>query len=74
MVTKTVTIRCPHCGGEEISKNGHNKIGKQVYRCNNPRCQHKSVIEEYTNKGWDPKVRKQVLKLIIDCTGIRAAG
>ena len=74
MVTKTVTIRCPHCESAKISKNGHNKRGKQVYRCNNPRCQHKSFIEEYTNKAWDPKVRKQVLKLTIDCTGTRATG
>ena len=74
MVTKTVSIRCPHCGSEQVSKNGHNKAGKQRYLCNNPECQHRSFVEEYTNRAWDPKVREQVLKLAIDCTGTRATG
>jgi sarcosine oxidase delta subunit len=25
------TVKCPHCGSENISKNGHNSSGKQVY-------------------------------------------
>ena len=74
MVKKTVTIRCPHCGSEQVSKNGHNKGGKQVYRCNNPECSHRYFVEEYTNKACDPKVREQVLKLCVDCTGTRATG
>ena len=74
MVVKTVSIKCPHCGSEQVSKNGHNKAGKQVYRCNNPECSHRYFVEEYTNRAWDPKVRKQVLKLAIDCTGTRATG
>ena len=74
MVTKMVTIRCPNCGSEQVSRNGHSKAGKQVYRCNNPACQHRSFVEEYTYKAWDPKIREQVLKLAIDCTGTRATG
>ena len=31
-------------------------------------------MEEYSNRAWDPKVREQVLKLAIDCTGTRATG
>ena len=69
-----VTIKCPHCGSEQVSRNGHNKAGKQRYLCNNPECPHRSFVEEYTNKAWDPKVREQVLKLAIDCTGTRATG
>ena len=74
MVTKTVTIRCPHCGSEQVSKNGHNKAGKQRYLCNNSECPHRSFVEEYTKKAYDPKVREQVLKLAADCTGTRATG
>ena len=74
MVTKTVIIRCPYCGSERVSWNGHNKAGKQRYLCNNPECPHRSFVEEYTNKACDPKVREQVLKLAIDCTGTRATG
>ena len=74
MVRKTTTIKCPHCGSEQVSRNGHNRAGKQRYLCNNPQCQHRSFVEEYTNRAWDPKVRGQVLKLAIDCTGTRATG
>lgn len=74
MATKTVTIRCPHCGSEKVSKNGHNKTGKQVYRCNNPECRHYSFVEEYTYKAYEPKVRRQVLVMATDCTGTRATG
>ena len=74
MVSKIVMIRCPHCGSEQVGKNGHNKSGKQVYLCKNPACQHYSFVEEYTYKACDPKVRQQVLKLAIDCTGTRATG
>ena len=31
-------------------------------------------VEEYTYQACDPKVRQQVLKLSIDCTGTRATG
>ena len=74
MTTKTVVVRCPFCGSDQVSKNGHNKTGKRVYRCNNAACQHRSFVEEYTYKACEPAVRQQVLRLAIDCTGTRAAG
>lgn len=74
MVMKTVAIRCPHCGSEQVSRNGHNKTGKQRYICNNPECSHRSFMEEYTYKACNPEVREQVLKLAVDCTGTRATG
>ena len=70
----TKTVKCPFCGSEKISKNGHNKTGKQVYNCNNSECKQRNFVEEYTNKGYDPKVREQVLKMAVDCTGTRATG
>lgn len=74
MATKMVTVRCPFCGSEKVIKNGHNRSGKQVYRCNNPECSHYSFVEEYTKKAYDAEVRKQVLKLAVDGTGTRATG
>ena len=67
-------LRCPRCGSEEVSKNGHNKTGKQVYKCNNADCKSCNFIESYTYKGCEPKVREQVLRLAVDCTGVRATG
>ncbi|MDR2699364.1 MAG: hypothetical protein LBC12_00835 [Nitrososphaerota archaeon] len=37
MTPKTL-IKCPYCGGDKVSKNGHSKAGKQVYNCNNKTC------------------------------------
>jgi transposase-like protein len=46
----TKTVKCPFCGSEKVSKNGHSKIGKQVYNCNNIECNRRNFIEEYTKK------------------------
>jgi transposase-like protein len=45
MVSKIVKGVCPFCGSDKISKNGHNKIGKQVYDCNNSKCDHRNFME-----------------------------
>ena len=74
MTTKTVKVKCPFCGSEKVSKNGHNKTGKQVYNCNNSECARRNFVEEYTNKGYDPSVRAKVLQMAVDCTGTRATG
>ena len=74
MVIKTETLRCPFCGSDKVSKNGHNKTGKQVYNCNNPECEHRNFVDEYTYKAYNPEVREQVLKMAVDCTGTRATG
>jgi transposase-like protein len=72
MATRIIKVKCPFCESEAVSKNGHNKNGKQVYRCNNIECKRRSFTEEYTNKAYDPKIREQVLKMAVDCTGTRA--
>jgi transposase-like protein len=67
-------VRCPHCGSEKVYKNGRNKTGKQVYKCNNPECKCRNFVENYTYNGCKPEVRRQVLKMAVDCTGVRATG
>ena len=72
MATRIIKVKCPFCESEAVSKNGFNKKGKQVYRCNNTECKRCSFSEEYTKKAYDPKIREQVLKMAVDCTGTRA--
>ena len=74
MVAKTIAVQCPHCGSTKVSKNGHNKTGKQVYNCNNSECKHRNFVDEYTYNAYNPEVRKQVIKMAVDCAGIRATG
>ncbi len=72
MVQKEISVKCPFCGSENVSSHGHNKTGKRVYNCKNQECPHKYFVEEYTCKAYNLKVRKQVLKMSVDCTGTRA--
>jgi transposase-like protein len=74
MVTKTVAVTCPFCGSDKVSKNGHNKTGKQVYNCNNSECKHRNFVEEYTYNAYKPEVRKQVLEMAVNGNGTRATG
>ena len=73
-MTKTVAVKCPICTSENISKNGHNATGKQVYNCNNQACKRRTFVEEYTYNACKPEIRKQVLKMAVECTGTRATG
>jgi len=74
MATKTTIVTCPHCGSENISKNGHNATGKQVYICKNKDCECKSFVDGYSYNAYKPEIREQVLKMAVDCTGTRATG
>ena len=71
---KEIKKRCPYCGSAKTSKNGHNKLGKQRYNCNNKECSHRTFIEEYSRKGHDPRIRRQVLVMTAEGTGTRATG
>ena len=66
-----VTLKCPFCGSEDVSKNGHSN-GKQRYACNNPICSHETFYAEYTYNGCKPNVKRDIIKWSIDGAGIRA--
>jgi len=74
MVRQVIKVQCPFCGSEKVSKNGHNRIGKQVYNCNNNECKHHNFLEHNTYKAYKLEIRQQVLKMAADCTGTRATG
>ncbi len=71
MATRTIKVTCPHCGSEDVTKQGQ-KNGKQIYFCKNPDCPKKYFTESYTNKGCDPDVRQQVLIMTANGNGTRA--
>jgi transposase-like protein len=74
MISKVITVTCPYSGSDKITKNGHNKTGKQGYKCNNSLCKHKTFVERYAYKGCDPVIRKQILKMAVNGNGTRATG
>ena len=67
----TVPLKCPHCGSDNVCKNGFNN-GKQRYLCNNPDCSHTTFYADYTYNGCKPEVKRDIIKWTIDGAGIRA--
>jgi len=67
-----VPIKCPHCGSDDVRKNGFSKSGKQRYMCNNDDCPWSTFINNYTNKAYDPVVRNQIFFCIVNGNGTRA--
>jgi transposase-like protein len=42
-MTSKTPIKCPYCGNDKVSKNGHSKAGKQVYNYNNKPAHTKTL-------------------------------
>ena len=42
-----VSLHCPFCGSDAVTKNGHSN-GKQRSACHNIACSHKTFYAEYT--------------------------
>lgn len=60
-------MKCPHCDGERISKNGH-RHGKQRYICKD--C-GKQFPEAYSLQGYGDEVKQQCLELYSHGIGFR---
>ena len=71
---KSDKVRCPYCGSDNATKDGRTASGKQIFCCKNVECTHHNFINEYTNKGVLPKIRKKVLEMESDGIGVRATG
>jgi transposase-like protein len=65
-------IKCPHCGSENIVKNGRYPNGKQRLLCRNPECSCTSFVNEYTYKACNPKVKGDILLQTVNGSGTRA--
>ena len=70
MVVTAVT--CPHCGSEAVKKNGIARNGKQRFLCRNENCSHKTFVENYTYKAYDPNIRSRIFFSIVNGSGTRA--
>jgi transposase-like protein len=66
-----ISIRCPDCNEENITKHGRDRNGKQKYLCLNSDCNRKTFITDYTNKGHLPEIKKQIIEMTLNGSGIR---
>ena len=67
-----IPVKCPHCGSENIKKNGKMKSGKQRYLCCNEDCKKTAFILDYTYNAYNPEVREQIFFSIVNGNGTRA--
>lgn len=66
-----IPVRCPHCGDDQVVKRGKTQNGKQRYLCQQPTCPAKTFILDYAYQGYLPEVKKQLIDMALNGSGIR---
>ncbi len=64
----TVTVHCPHCGSEELKRNGHAPNGKQKYSCRT--CKRQSR-ENPTPHAYPEERREEILRAYEERSSLR---
>jgi len=67
-----IAVRCPSCDRDKIVKRGKTTNGKQRFLCQDEACSQRTFILEYTNRGYLPSVKRQIIELALNGSGIRA--
>jgi insertion element IS1 protein InsB len=65
-----IPVRCPACEGDTVVKRGKTDRGKQRYLCQNAACCCRTFLLEYTNRGYLPSVKRQILELTLNGSGM----
>src|SRR5262249_18804650 len=66
-----VPVQCPHCHSTAVIKAGKQANGTQRYRCQNGRCTRRIFLLQYQDRGRVPEVRRQVVDMASNGSGIR---
>ena len=66
-----VEVRCPGCRSREVVKYGRQANGAQRYRCQNLHCERRIFLLQYHNTGWLPEVKRQMVDMALNGSGIR---
>ena len=64
-------IHCPTCHGVDVVKHGKTSDGKQRFRCQDPQCESVTFIHTYTYQGLLPEVKRQIIDMSLNGSGIR---
>ncbi len=67
----TIPVRCPHCQSTEVIKAGKQANGAQRYQCQNGQCKRRIFLLQYQDRGRVPEVRRQVVDMALNGSGIR---
>jgi len=68
MVTVTITVRCRHCGSEDLVRDGHAPNGKQKYRC---KACNKRSRENPASPGYTEERREEIIKAYQERSSMR---
>jgi insertion element IS1 protein InsB len=67
----SVPVQCPHCQSTEVIKAGKQAHGAQRYQCQNGQCRRRIFLLHYQDRGRVPEVRRQVVDMALNGSGIR---
>ena len=67
----SVPVQCPHCQSTEVIKAGKQANGVQRYQCQNGQCGRRIFLLHYQNRAQVPEVRRQVVEMAINGSGVR---
>src|SRR6185295_16536456 len=67
----SVPVHCPYCQRTEVIKAGKQANGAQRYRCQNGQCARRIFLLQYQDRGRIPEVRRQVVDMALNGSGIR---
>src|ERR1700752_4756287 len=66
-----VPVQCPHCQSTEVIKAGKQATGSPRYQCQNGQCARRIFLLQYQDRGRVPEVRRQVVDMALNGSGIR---
>ena len=67
----TIPVQCPHCHSTEVIKAGKQATGSQRYQCQNGQCARRIFLLQYQDRGRVPEVRRQVVDMALNGSGVR---
>jgi transposase-like protein len=69
----SVPVQCPYCHSTEVIKAGRQANGAQRFQCQNGQCARRIFLLHYQDRGRALEVRRQVVDMALNGSGIRAA-
>lgn len=66
-----VPVQCAHCESTEVIEAGRQANGAQRYQCQNEQCVRRIFLLQYQDRGRAPEIRRQVIDMAINGSGIR---
>jgi len=68
----SIPVECPYCHSTEVIKAGKQANGTQRYQCHNEQCALRIFLLHYQDRGRIPEIRRQIVDLALNGSGIRA--